>query len=257
MAKIEKPSAVDRFDEILQEVDGIMVARGDLGVEMAAERVPLIQKHLIRECMRAGKPVITATQMLESMVSNPSPTRAEASDVANAIFDGTDAVMLSAETAVGAYPVEAVRMMDRIARVVESSPAYRNGMRQLVPTADATTADAVALAAVEMAYNLDAQLIVTFTSSGNTALRVSRNRPPTPVLAITPNARALRQMMVAWSVVPYLSEDIHNTDEMVTVATRAIEATDLMEKEARFVITAGVPFGMRGTTNLIRVERYR
>jgi len=257
MAKIEKPSAVDRFAEILEEVDGVMVARGDLGVEMAAERVPLIQKHLISECMQAGKPVITATQMLESMITNPSPTRAEASDVANAIFDGTDAVMLSAETAVGAYPVEAVRMMDRIARVVENSPEYRNAMRQLVPTADTSTADGVALAAVEIAYNLDAQLIVTFTSSGSTATRVSRNRPPTPVLAITPNPRALRQMMVAWGVVPYLSDDIHDTDEMVSVAKRAIEATGLMELESRYVITAGVPFGMRGSTNLIRVERYR
>ncbi|MBX3140181.1 MAG: pyruvate kinase [Trueperaceae bacterium] len=257
MAKIEKPSAVERFSEILQEVDGIMVARGDLGVEMPAERVPLIQKQLIRECMQAGKPVITATQMLESMITNSTPTRAEASDVANAIFDGTDAVMLSAETAVGAYPVEAVRMMDRIARAVEASPEYRDAMHQLVPTADASTADAVALAAVEMAYNLDARLIVTFTSSGNTALRVSRNRPPTPVLAITPNPRALRQMMVAWSVVPYLSDDIHNTDEMVVVAKRGIEATKLIGRDDRFIITAGVPFGMRGTTNLIRVERNR
>lgn len=257
MAKIEKPSAVDRFDEILKEVDGVMVARGDLGVEMAAERVPLIQKHLIRECLNAGKPVITATQMLESMINNPSPTRAEASDVANAIFDGTDAVMLSAETAVGKYPVEAVKMMDRIARTVEASAEYRSGMHQLVPSADTSTADAVALAAVEMAYNLDAQLIVTFTSSGSTALRVARNRPPTPVLAITPNARSLRQMMVMWSVIPYLSEDIHDTDEMVSVAKRAIQETNLVAPESRFVITAGVPFGMRGTTNLIRVERFR
>lgn len=257
MAKIEKPSAVERFDEILKEVDGVMVARGDLGVEMPPERVPLIQKRLISECMRAGKPVITATQMLESMITNPTPTRAEASDVANAIFDGTDAVMLSAETAVGAHPVEAVRMMNRIARTVEASDEYRNGMRQLVPTADASTPDAVALAAVEMAYNLDAQLIVTFTSSGNTAMRVSRNRPPSPVLAITPNARAARQMMVAWSVVPFLSEDIHDTDEMVLVARKAIEACSLLQRDARYVITAGVPFGMRGTTNLIRVERFR
>jgi len=257
MAKIEKPGAVDRFDEILREVDGVMVARGDLGVEMAPERVPLIQKTLIRACMDAGKPVITATQMLESMIKNPTPTRAEASDVANAIFDGTDAVMLSAETAVGDYPVEAVRMMDRIARSVESDEFYQKAMHDHVPTSDATTADGVAMGAVEMAYNLSAQLIVTFTHSGSTALRVARNRPPTPILAITPNSRALRQLAVAWGVVGYLSENIHNTDEMVEFSTRAIRKTSLVEPGGRFVITAGVPFGMRGTTNLIRVERYK
>lgn len=257
MAKIEKPSAVERFAEILKEVDGVMVARGDLGVEMAPERVPLIQKDLIRACMEAGKPVITATQMLESMVVNATPTRAEASDVANAIIDGTDAVMLSAETAVGAHPIEAVQMMDRIARSVEANENYMRAMREHVPTPDATTADAVALGAVEMAYNLNAKLIVTFTSSGSTAQRVSRNRPPTPVLAITPNARALRQLAVVWGVVQHHSDDIHNTDEMVEFATRAIQTTGLAQPGDRFVITAGVPFGMRGTTNLIRVERYR
>lgn len=257
MAKIEKPSAVDRFSEILREVDGVMVARGDLGVEMAPERVPLIQKTLIRASVDAGKPVITATQMLESMIQNSTPTRAEASDVANAIFDGTDAVMLSAETAVGQYPVEAVKMMDRIARSVEHDEHYRREMHEYVPASDATTADAVAMGAVDMAYNLSAQVIVTFTSSGNTALRVSRNRPPTPILAITPNPRALRQLTVAWGVVGFLSDDIRNTDEMVEFATNAIRETGLVEPGGRFVITAGVPFGMRGTTNLIRVERYR
>ncbi len=257
MAKIEKPSAVDRFGEILDEVDGIMVARGDLGVEMPPERVPLIQKRMIRACIEASKPVVTATQMLESMVRNPTPTRAEASDVANAIFDGTDAIMLSAETAVGDYPVEAVRMMDRIARSVEADENYRRMMREHVPKSDATTADAVALAAVDMAYNLDARLIVTFTSSGTTATRVSRNRPPTPVLAVTPSAAAERQMAAVWGVVTYLSEDIHDTDEMVTVASRAIADGKLLDPGDRYVITAGVPFGMRGSTNLIRVERYR
>ena len=257
MAKIEKPSAVDRFAEILREVDGVMVARGDLGVEMAPERVPLIQKTLIRACMEAGKPVITATQMLESMIKNTTPTRAEASDVANAIFDGTDAVMLSAETAVGDHPVEAVRMMDRIARSVEGDEHYKKAMHEHVPTSDATTADAVAMGAVDMAYNLSAQLIVTFTSSGSTALRVARNRPPTPILASSPNPRALRQLTVAWGVVGYLSDDIHDTDEMVEFAINAINETGLVEPGGRFVITAGVPFGMRGTTNLIRVERYR
>ena len=257
MAKIEKPTAVERFDEILLEVDGIMVARGDLGVEMAPERVPVIQKRLIHACLEAGKPVITATQMLESMVDAPTPTRAEASDVANAIYDGTDAVMLSAETAVGAYPEKAVRMMDRIARTVESDDTYRTGMREQVPAPDDTTADAVSFGAVQMAYRLAAELIVTFTSSGTTALRVSRNRPSAPVLAITPTERAYRQLAVAWGVVPFRSDEIHSTDEMVEVSTRALHATGLVQPGGRFVITAGVPFGMRGSTNLIRVERYR
>jgi len=257
MAKIEKPSAVDRFDEIITEVDGIMVARGDLGVEMAPEKVPLIQKDLIRACILAGKPVVTATQMLESMIQNATPTRAEASDVANAIYDGTDAVMLSAETAVGSHPIEAVKMMDRIARTVESDDDFHEKFRDAMPKTDASTPDAVAIAAVEMSYNLGGKLIVTFTSSGNTALRVSRCRPQSPILAITPNARALRQMMIVWGVVPHLSEDIHDTDEMVRVATEAIHAEGLLSEGDRFVITAGVPFGTRGTTNLIRVERLR
>ncbi len=257
MAKIEKPGAVERFEEILREVDGVMVARGDLGVEMPPEKVPLIQKRLIRACLEAGKPVITATQMLESMIHSPTPTRAEASDVANAIYDGTDAVMLSAETAVGDYPVEAVAMMDRIARSVESDEGYQRGMREHYPTPENTTADAVSLGACQMAFNLSAQLIVTFTSSGTTALRVSRNRPGAPILAITPNERALRQLTVAWGVVPHISNDIHTTDEMVEVATHGIMDTGLADPGGRFVITAGVPFGMRGTTNLIRVERYR
>ncbi len=257
MAKIEKPGAVDRFSEIIQEVDGIMVARGDLGVEMPPEKVPLIQKDLIRACMAAGKPVVTATQMLESMIHNSTPTRAEASDVANAIYDGTDAVMLSAETAVGSHPIEAVRMMDRIARAVESDDDFHEKFRKQMPMADTSTPDAVAIAAVEMTYNLDAQLIVTFTSTGTTALRVARNRPPTPVLAITPNERALRQLMVVWGVIPVHSEDIHDTDEMVKVASAAIKKLNLLAPDDRYVITAGVPFGMRGTTNLIRVERLR
>ena len=256
MAKIEKPGAVERFADILSEVDGVMVARGDLGVEMAPERVPLIQKRLIRACLDAGKPVITATQMLESMIDAPTPTRAEASDVANAIYDGTDAVMLSGETAVGAYPDKAVRMMDRIARTVEGDEAYRTGMRERVPAPDETTADAVSLGAVQMAYQLSAEVIVTFTSSGTTALRVSRNRPDAPVLAITPSRRAFQQMAVAWGVVPVMSEDIHSTDEMVEVATRILHESGLVQPGARFVITAGVPFGVAGTTNLIRVERY-
>lgn len=257
MAKIEKPSAVERFPELLREVDGIMVARGDLGVEMAPERVPLIQKRLIHACLEAGKPVITATQMLESMITSPTPTRAEASDVANAIYDGTDAIMLSGETAVGSYPLHAVRMMDKIARAVEADEEYRRGMREHVPSPDDTTADAVSSGACQMAYTLSADLIVTFTSSGTTAMRVSRNRPTAPVLAITPSERAFRQLAVAWGVIPYLSADIASTDEMLDVSVRTIRETQLVPPGGRFVMTAGVPFGMRGTTNLIRVERLR
>jgi pyruvate kinase len=257
MAKIEKPGAVQRFDEILSEVDGVMVARGDLGVEMPPERVPLIQKRLIRACVEAGKPVVTATQMLESMIQNPTPTRAEASDVANAIYDGTDAIMLSAETAVGAYPLDAVRMMDRIARSVEADESYQSNMRERYPSPTETTADAVSLGACQMAFNLNANLIVTFTSSGTTAQRVSRNRPAAPILAITPSQRSFRHLSVVWGVIPHRSDEIHTTDEMVTVAIKAIQDLGLALEESRFVITAGVPFGMRGTTNLIRVERMR
>ena len=257
MAKIEKPGAVDRFSEILREVDGVMVARGDLGVEMAPERVPQIQKRLIHACMEAGKPVVTATQMLESMIQAPTPTRAEASDVANAVYDGTDAIMLSGETAVGAYPVEAVEMMDRIARTVEGDAEYQTGMREHVPAPDETTADAVSFGAVQMAYSLSADLIVTFSSSGTTAQRVARNRPHALTLAITPSERAYRQLAVVWGVVPHLSDDIASTDDMVDSSVRAIAETGLVAPGGRYVITAGVPFGMRGSTNLIRVERYR
>ncbi len=255
MAKIEKPGAVERFDEILREVDGVMVARGDLGVEMPAEQVPLVQKRIIRACIEAGKPVVTATQMLESMISNSTPTRAEASDVANAILDGTDAIMLSGETAVGDYPVEAVRMMDRIARTVESDPFYQQRIRGYHITADPSTADVVSSGACEMAYNLSAELIVTFTSTGTTAGRVSRNRPVSPILAITPSERAHRQLTIYWGVVPYISNDINSTDEMVAVARQAIADLGIGVPDGRFVITAGVPFGQAGTTNLIRIER--
>ena len=257
MAKIEKPTAVERFAEILREVDGVMVARGDLGVELPPERVPQIQKMLIRACLEAGKPVVTATQMLESMIQNPTPTRAEASDVANAIYDGTDAVMLSAETAVGAYPVEAVKMMDRIARTVEGDERYISDMRDHALTPDDTTADAVSKGACDMAYALHADLIVTFSASGTTAQRVARHRPSAPVLAVTPSERAYRQLSIVWGVLPHLSDDIASTDEMVEVATHVLTERKVLAAGARYVITAGVPFGMRGTTNMIRVERYR
>lgn len=256
MAKIEKPQAVDRFDDILREVDGIMVARGDLGVEMRPEQVPTIQKRLIRLCREAGKPVITATQMLESMIHLPRPTRAEASDVANAIYDGTDAVMLSAESAAGQYPVEAVAMMDRIAREAESSEHYAMMQRQLVVDTELAQ-DSIAYAACSIGEKLETPVIVTFTSTGGAAARISKNRPPLAILALTPNEQTRNQLALSWGVVPMLSEDPHDTDDMVRIANDELKKSGLADVGDRYVITAGVPFGVRGTTNMLRVERLR
>ncbi|OLV16403.1 pyruvate kinase [Deinococcus marmoris] len=256
MAKIEKPQAVDRFEDILKEVDGIMVARGDLGVEMRAEQVPTIQKRLIRLCREAGKPVITATQMLESMISLPRPTRAEASDVANAIYDGTDAVMLSAESAAGLYPVESVAMMDRIAREAESSEHYSMLQRQLV--IDTTLAqDSIAYSACNIGAKLGASAIVAFTSTGGAALRIAKNRPPLAILALTPNEVTRNQLALSWGVVPMLSEDPRSTDDMVRIANKELKKSSLADIGDRYVITAGVPFGVQGTTNMLRVEALR
>ncbi len=257
IAKIEKPQAVENLVEIVDAFDGIMVARGDLGVELPLEEVPIVQKRAVELARRNAKPVIVATQVLDSMMSSPRPTRAEVSDCANAILDGTDAVMLSAETAVGDYPLEAVKMMDRIARAVEVDAGYQLHIRSFHLETDQSTADVVSLGACEMAYNVRADLIVTFTSSGNTALRVSRNRPVAPILAITPSERAYRQMAVVWGVVPHVSNEIHTTDEMVTVARDTIAELGMGVTDGRFVVTAGVPFGQSGTTNLIRIERMK
>ncbi|MGC8903929.1 pyruvate kinase [Thermus sp.] len=255
MAKIEKPSAVARFEEILEEADGIMVARGDLGVEMPLEEVPIVQKRLILRCIAAGKPVITATQMLESMVQNPSPTRAEASDVANAIFDGTDAVMLSAETAAGAYPVEAVAMMSRIAKAVETSPEFVQKLNVLRPSPTPTTQDAIAQAADDIVEAVGARAIVVFTATGSSARRIARTRPQVPILALTPSPEVERQLALVWGVVPHLAPDPQDTDDMVRIALREVKALGLAQVGERVVIAAGVPFGVRGTTNLLRVER--
>ncbi len=254
MAKIEKPSAVERFSAILNVCDGIMVARGDLGVELSPEQVPIVQKRLIAQCREAGKPVVTATQMLESMITSAVPTRAEASDVANAIFDGTDAVMLSAETATGDHPAETVSVMNRIALAVEADPFYQQEMREASVHTERTIADSVAHAACQMVQEIGAKVIVTFSSSGATALRVARHRVPAHVLAITPNARAYRQLALSWGVRPVLADDIHSSDEMVLEANRWILKTGIARPGDRFVITAGVPFGVSGTTNLIRAE---
>jgi pyruvate kinase len=255
MAKIEKPSAVERFSEILASVDGIMVARGDLGVELPPEQVPVIQKRLILECRKAGKPVITATQMLESMKDNPRPTRAEASDVANAIFDGTDAVMLSAESASGKYPVESVQMMDKIARNTEQSPEYADRILEGTLAPEHNTQDAVALAAVEMAKTLEAGAIVCFTATGSTVWRVARHRPYSLVIALTPSEQVRNQLALAAGVEAIHTQEISTTDEMVRLAQQAIAKSGLMSAGETMVITAGVPFGMHGTTNMLRVER--
>lgn len=256
MAKIEKPQAVDRFEDILKEVDGIMVARGDLGVEMRPEQVPTIQKKIISMCREAGKPVITATQMLESMISLPRPTRAEASDVANAIYDGTDAVMLSAESASGLYPVESVAMMDSIAREAEKSEHYK---RMQPPTSMDTemAQDSIAFAACSIGEKLEAPAIVTFTSTGGAATRIAKYRPPMAILALTPNEVTRNQLALSWGVVPVLSEDPHDTDDMVRIANDELKKSKLSDVGDRYVITAGVPFGVRGTTNMLRVERLK
>lgn len=256
MAKIEKPQAVERFEDILKEVDGIMVARGDLGVEMRTEQVPTIQKSIIRMCREAGKPVITATQMLESMINLPRPTRAEASDVANAIYDGTDAVMLSAESAAGLYPVESVAMMDRIAREAEGSEHYKLMQRQLMVETELAQ-DSIAFAACTISEKLDAPAIVTFTSTGGSATRIAKYRPNVAIVALTPNEMTRNQLALSWGVYPMLSEDPHDTDDMVRIANDELKKARVADVGDRYVITAGVPFGVRGTTNMLRVERLR
>ncbi len=255
MAKIEKPSAVARFDEILEEADGVMVARGDLGVEMPLEQVPAVQKRIILKAVQAGKAVITATQMLESMIKNPGPTRAEASDVANAIFDGTDAIMLSAETASGMYPVEAVSFMTRVAQNVEATPEYHERLNALRPSANRTVQDSIALAVDEVVQSVGAKAVVVFTATGGAARRVARFRPPVPILACTPNPHITNQLALVSGVLPIDAPDPRDTDDMVKIAVEKAKETGLAQVGEYVVIAAGVPFGVRGTTNMLRVER--
>ncbi|MBI3961482.1 MAG: pyruvate kinase, partial [Deinococcus sp.] len=257
MAKIEKPGAVRTFSQILELADGVMVARGDLGVELDSARVPMIQKALIAQCNTAGKPVITATQMLESMVQAPRPTRAEASDVANAVLDGTDAVMLSAETAVGAHPVEATACMASICLTTEQTPAYHALLAAKRPPARGTVQDAVAAAACKLAADIGAGAIITFTGSGSTALSVSRFRPLAPVIAVVPNDIVRYQLALAWGVVP-LAIDVPrdaDTDQVTREVIKVVDEGGWVDPGDRVVITAGVPFGHAGTTNLIRVAQ--
>ena len=254
MAKIEKHEAVARLDEIIAAADGVMVARGDLGMEMALDEVPVLQKQIIARGLAAGKPVVTATQMLESMMTSPRPTRAEVSDVANAVFDGTDAVMLSGETAVGRYPREAVRIMDRVVRQAEAafdSHAHLERSRQRACT---DIPEAIAEAACALAEDLGAKAIITPTASGRTARMVARHRPQAPIVAVTAHETTLRQLALSWGVHPLLAPRGQHTDELVGTAVATAVEAGFVTKGDCVVVTAGVAAGVPGRTNLIRVE---
>jgi pyruvate kinase len=253
MAKIEKPQAVNRLDDILDLADALMVARGDLGVEMPLEQVPGIQKQMTRIARSAGKPVVVATQMLESMISSPVPTRAEVSDVATAIFEGADAVMLSAESAAGDYPVEAVATMNRIAEEVESDPLHRGIIHSQRTDPEATGADAIAAAARQIAETLDLAAIICWTSSGSTALRVARERPKPPIIAISPNLSTARRLSLVWGVHPIVAEDARDQDDMVARACRLAVRDGFAKPGQRVIVVAGVPLGTPGATNMLRI----
>ncbi|WPB85814.1 pyruvate kinase [Sediminicoccus rosea] len=253
MVKMEKPQAVENLDAILELCDCVMVARGDLGVEMPTEEVPLVQKRIVRAARQLGKPVVVATQMLESMITAPSPTRAEASDVSNAVFDGADAVMLSAETAAGQYPLEAVNIMDRIVGRVEQDPGWRAQTDANRPAPEPTSAGAIAAAAAQVAHTVHAQVIATFTSTASTTLRVARERPDCPILGLTAELQAARRLAVVWGVHPLVVQDIHSMTEMVARASRAAQQEGFARLGEELVVTAGVPFGTPGTTNALRV----
>jgi pyruvate kinase len=253
MAKIEKPQAVSRLDEILDLSDALMVARGDLGVEMPLEKVPGVQKQMTRLSRRAGKPVVVATQMLESMITSPVPTRAEVSDVATAIFEGADAVMLSAESAAGQFPVEAVATMNRIAEEVESDTLYRTIIHAQRTDPEATGADAISAAARQIAETLELSAIICWTSSGATGLRVARERPQSPIVAISPNLTTGRKLSLVWGVHCVVAEDAHDQDDMVQRACRLAFKDGFAKAGQRVIIVAGVPLGTPGATNMLRI----
>jgi pyruvate kinase len=254
IAKIEKHEALGRLDEILQEVDAIMVARGDLGVEIPLEQVPVIQKEIIAATNRVGKPVITATQMLLSMVNHSRPSRAEATDVANAILDGTDAVMLSEETAAGQYPVEAVKFLDRVSRVTEAHFPHTDWLRTRAPAGRQEITEAISYAACEVALDLEAQAILTNTEYGGTARLISRFRPRTPIVAVTPREDTWRRLCLSWGVFPLLTPPIRDTDHMLKVVEEAAVKAGMLNHGDRVIITTGTPIGTKGSTNLIKAD---
>ncbi len=253
VAKLEKPAALDHLDAIVDLADAVMVARGDLGVEMPMEQVPVLQKRIVRACRKRGKPVIVATQMLESMIKSPMPTRAEASDVATAVYDGVDAVMLSAETAAGLFPVRAVTTMHRIACEVESDEHYLDLMRVGHGETEHSSPAAISAAAGQIAHTLQAAAIVTFTSSGSTTLRAAQERPDVPILCITPSLHAGRRLGLVWGVHALVGDFIHSVDDIGDVAVKAALQIGIGKKGQALVITAGMPFGKVGSTNMVRV----
>ena len=255
VAKLEKPQAIEVLDDIIAVSDAVMVARGDLGVELSPERVPSVQKSIIRTAVRAGKPVITATQMLESMIENPRPTRAEASDVANAVLDGTDAVMLSGETAVGQYPVDAIQMMDRIVREAERGLQLSPERRRRGDELPLSSPDAIAEAAGRVAADTQAAAIIAFTQSGFTARLISKHRPIHPIFAFTTRTHVLRQLCLNWGVYPRYAEFVADTDEMVARVDATLREEGLVQQGDNLVILAGMPPTQQGTTNILRLHR--
>lgn len=262
IAKIEKPEAILDLDNIIDVADGIMIARGDLGVETSPQEVPVLQKKIIRKCNLAGKPVITATQMLESMINNPRPTRAEANDVANAILDGTDAVMLSGETAVGKYPVEAVKIMREIAQYVEESAIFKNvelkrnlSPSELMKITEMNTEEATTFATIEVAEKIKAKYITCFTCSGRTAINISKYRPLIPNIAFTPNISTARRLSLVWGVSPIEIGFVKNVDELLEGASELLKFKEIVKEGDFVVITAGVPVGVPGSTNMIKVVK--
>ena len=255
IAKIEKWEALENLDRILAASDGLMVARGDLGIEIPLEKVPLAQKEIIRKCNHAGKPVITATQMLESMINAPHPTRAEVTDIANSIFDGTDAIMLSGETAIGHYPVEAVQVMMKIALNTEAALPYSKMLLDKGADLEPQTDDAISYAACHTAHQLGAAAIVAFTTSGSTARRVAKYRPGIPILSATPSSRQRRRLLLSWGVYPYEVAEPSSIADLLAQGARLSLETGVAQKGDLIVITAGIPIGVAGTTNLLKVER--
>lgn len=253
MAKLEKPQAITRLDEIMEISDAVMVARGDLGVEMPLEKVPGIQKRIVRAARRLGKPVVVATQMLESMIQSPVPTRAEVSDVATAVYDGADAVMLSAESASGHFPIEAVSTMNRIAEEVEQDQSYWSIMRTLNAEPEATGSDAIAAGAHQIADTLNLKTVAAWTSSGATAFRIARERPNSTVIALTPSQQTARRLALVWGVHPIRTKDASDIDDMTFRACKFAMREGLSKVGDRIIIVAGVPFGTPGATNMVRI----